>query len=82
MGHEHKLLAKVLENAQDYQFIDSLRELDRDIYHVVIVNADTFVVPLGKGLAGHLRAAQTRLMHAFSSKVSSKHCMTLLGRRA
>ena len=61
--------AEVLEYAQSYQSIHSLRELDRDTYHVVIANADTFVVPLGKGLAGHPRAAQTRLMHAISSNM-------------
>ena len=61
---------EVLEYALGYQFIDSLRELDRDTYHVVIANTDTFVVPLlGKGLARHLRSAQTRLMHAISSNM-------------
>lgn len=61
--------SKVREYAKDYQFIDSLCELDKNTYHIVMANLDTVVVPLGKGIAGHLRAAQTRLMHAFSSRV-------------
>ena len=55
----------MLEYAHGHHYIDSLRELNRDTYYVVIANANTCVVPLSRDR----RALQTRLMHAISSSM-------------